>query len=126
MSTSPLLLVTAEHLNREILVAERRRHETVFMARAVRQRGHMMLTKFNDRTFKRFVEEGATLRESLLLHLSSIGIAVSTSASTAGVNRQVRHTGTFTEATSGTTQEKNKATVRMAAATVCVYFVTVF
>ena len=88
------------------------------MARAVRQRGHMMLT-FNDATFKRFVEEGATLRESLLLKLSSLGVAVSTSASTAGVNRQVRHTGTFTDVASGTTQAKNKATVRMAEAMVC-------
>lgn len=89
------------------------------MARAVRQRGHMMLT-FNDRTFKRFVEEGATLRESLLLRLSSFGVAVSTSTSTMGINHQVRHTGLFTAAASSsvTTQAKNKATVRMAAAMV--------
>jgi len=91
------------------------------MAKAVRQRGHTFTTlTFNDRSFKRFVEEGPTLRESLLLHLSSLGVAVTTSTSTAGVNRQVRHTGTFTEASSGTTQAKNKATVRMAAATVCI------
>ncbi|KAF8803503.1 hypothetical protein BYT27DRAFT_7259964 [Phlegmacium glaucopus] len=118
-SASPLSFITAEHqLNREILVAERRRHETSFMAKAVRQRGHTATTlTFNDRTFRRFVEEGPTLRESLLLQLSSLGVAVTTSTSTAGVNRQVRHNGTFTEASSGTTQAKNKATVRMAAAT---------
>lgn len=91
------------------------------MAKAVRQRGHTLSTlAFNDQTFKRFIEKGPTLRESLLLHLSSLGVAVTTSTSTAGVNRQVRHAGTFTETSSGTTQAKNKATVRMAAATVSI------
>jgi hypothetical protein len=91
-STSPLSLITAEHqLNRETLVAERRRHEISFMAKAVRQRGHTLtMLTFNDKTFKHFVEEGPTLRESLLLHLSSLGVAVTTSTLTAGVNRQVR------------------------------------
>ena len=91
------------------------------MAKAVRQRGHTATTlTFNDRAFKHFVEDGPTLRESLLLQLSSLRVAVTTPTSTASVNRQVRHNGTFTEASSGATQAKNKATVRMAAATVCI------
>ena len=91
------------------------------MAKAVCQCGHTLTTLiFNDQTFKHFIEEGPTLHKSLLLHLSSLGVAVTTSTSTAGVNCQVCHTGTFTEASSGTTQEKNKATVCMVAAIVCI------
>jgi hypothetical protein len=89
------------------------------VTKAVRQRGRTLIA-FNDRTFNRFVTEGPTLRESLILHLESLGTHVSLSTSTAGVNRQVRHTGTFSEQ-SMTTQTKNKATVRMAAATVCLF-----
>ena len=52
-------------------VAEWRRHETSFTAKAVRQRGHTLTTlTFSDRIFKRFVEEGPTLRESLLSNYS--------------------------------------------------------
>ena len=94
----------------------RLRHEPSFVTKAVRQHGRIPLT-FNDRTFNRFVTEGPTLRESLVLHLESLGTHVSMSTSTAGVNRQVRHTGTFSEQ-SMSTQTKNKATVRLAAANV--------
>lgn len=114
----PLTLLTPDkRLDRMILVAKRLRHEPSFVAKAVRQRGRMLLT-FNDRTFNRFVTEGPTLRESLVLCLESLGTHVSSSTSTAGVGRQVRHTGTFAEQ-SMTTQTKNKNTVRLAAATVC-------
>lgn len=113
-----MLITAKQQLNRDVLIAECRRHETVFMAKAVCQCGHMMMLTFNDRTFKHFVEEGATLQESLLLKLSSVGVAVSTSTSTAGINCQVHHTGTFTDAASVPTQAKNKATVRMAGAMV--------
>jgi len=114
-STSPL--APEKYLSREVLVAERLRHEPSFVTKAVQQRGRTLLA-FNDHTFNRFIMEGPTLRESLILDLEPLGTHVSLSTLTAGVNCQVRHTGTFLEQ-SMTTQTKNKATVRMAAATVC-------
>ncbi|GLB36846.1 putative ulp1 protease family, C-terminal catalytic domain [Lyophyllum shimeji] len=119
--TSPLSFVTDNRLNREILVSERKKHETRFTAKAVRQNGRALALPLNDRTFDRFVTKGATLREALLLHLHSVAPEAPSpsNATTSGINRQVRHTGTFADPSSSrseTTQSKNKATVRMAAA----------
>lgn len=124
---APLSLLTVEQaLNREVLVASRRNHEPQFTTKAVRQRGRLTLP-LNDRTYNRFVTQGATLRESLILHLATLSPSSTSSTSrhaTSGISRQVRHTGTFVEAlgASGeTTQAKNKVTVRMASAKVRSY-----
>jgi len=121
---APLSLVTVDKsLDREVLVAERCKHEPQFTTKAVRQRGTLSLP-LNNRIFNHFITQGPTLRESLVLHLATLSAPQVSSTSkygTSGISRQIRHTGTFVEASGAsgeTTQAKNKATVRLASAKV--------
>ena len=121
---APLSLVTVDKsLDCEVLVTERRKHEPQFTTKAVRQRATLALP-LNNRTFNRFTTQGPTLCESLVLHLATLSASQVASApkyGTSGISRQVRHTGTFVEASGAsreTTQAKNKTTVRLASAKV--------
>ncbi|KAJ7151882.1 hypothetical protein C8R43DRAFT_1067439 [Mycena crocata] len=89
---SALQLVVDDALDIKLLVAERLRHQTKSMAKAVRQRGRSS-TVMAARNAG--MEDGPSLRESLLKRLAAAVPASDTFNKTTGVDRYVRHAGTF-------------------------------
>ncbi|KAJ7077204.1 hypothetical protein C8R43DRAFT_1083442 [Mycena crocata] len=113
---SALPLVVDNALDIDLLVAERLRHQTKSMAKAVRQRGRSstVMAARNAGT-----EDGPSLRESLLKRLAAAVPASDTFNKTTGVDRYVRHAGTFGGSEvpgAATKRAENKATVQAVAA----------
>ncbi|KAJ7745879.1 hypothetical protein DFH07DRAFT_924502 [Mycena maculata] len=104
-------------LNDLILVVERMRHQTKSTTKAVRKHGRLS-TIMENRTAGR-TESGPSLRESLLMRLAGLAATVPTSDTfnkTTGVDRYVRHAGTFGgSGVPANVRVQNKATVKNAA-----------
>lgn len=106
-------------LDRTALVAERIQNQTKSTAKAVRQHGRVLALPMNERTLRRFVEQGPTLREALTMHLAAVA-PIAPSAAVTGVGRKIRYTGSpmMPDPTVASTATKNKETVRNVAAAV--------
>ncbi|KAJ7778679.1 hypothetical protein DFH07DRAFT_950687 [Mycena maculata] len=113
-----LPLVVNGKLNGPLLVTERLRHETKLTAKAVRQHGRLSTVMVN-RNKGETKETGPSLRETLIKRLATAVPASETFNKTTGIDRHIRHAGTFSgpEAPAGTKRAENKATVQEAAAT---------
>ncbi|KAJ7709362.1 hypothetical protein B0H16DRAFT_1821435 [Mycena metata] len=110
-----LQLVADNALNDSLLVSERLRHQTKSTAQAVRQHGRLstVLVKGNGGISE---EKGPSLRETLLKKLAAIVPASDTLNKTTGVDRHVRHAGTFGGTDERNVRTQNKATVQGVAA----------
>lgn len=105
---SPVALqfVVDRKLVQATLVSERSRHQTKETSLAIRQRGQ---------DWAAVPRKDPTLQDILRQRLRAI--ATERSTSTAGIGRQVRHTGTFAGETT-TARQKNKEVAQRAAAEV--------
>jgi hypothetical protein len=115
---SVLTFVVDNALDGSLLVSERQRHQTKSTAKAVRQRGRAA-TAMADRTAE------PTLRETLMKRLAAAVPASDTLNKTTGIDRFVRHTGTFSGPElpgASTKRAENKATVQAVAASVSFSF----
>ena len=111
-----LLLASNGQLNTQILVAERTRHQTKATAKAVRQRGQSSY-------IVKPLKDDPSLREALVKRLSNIVPTTDKMNATTGVDRRVRHTGSFTSASQPSdTRNKNKTALRVASASVSPLF----
>ncbi|KAK7039864.1 hypothetical protein R3P38DRAFT_2514522 [Favolaschia claudopus] len=105
------------HLNDLILVSERMRHQTKSTSKAVRQHGR--LSTIMERRSKGTTESesGPSLREMLIQRLAVAVPAADTLNKTTGVDRYVRHAGTFGgSGAPSNVRAQNKATVKGVAA----------
>ncbi|KAJ6570704.1 hypothetical protein B0H10DRAFT_1964583 [Mycena sp. CBHHK59/15] len=113
-----LPLTLSVELHDIILVAERMRHQTKSTAKAVRQYGRLSTIMEKCAAGHLDSESGPSLHETLLKRLAA---AVPTSDAlnkTTGVDRYVRHAGTFGGSGAQTdVRVQNKATVKSVAAT---------
>ncbi|KAJ7483382.1 hypothetical protein FB451DRAFT_1234359 [Mycena latifolia] len=116
-----LPLVVDDKLNGDLLVSERLRHQPKSTAKAVRKHGRMstLMASRNEGNTVTSAESGPSLRETLIKCLAT---AVPTSEAfnkTTGIDRYVRHAGTFSGSevvVAGSKRAENKATVQAVAA----------
>ncbi|KAJ7508549.1 hypothetical protein B0H11DRAFT_2304702 [Mycena galericulata] len=114
-----LPLVVDDKLNGPLLVSERQRHETKATAKAVRQHGRLSTVMANRNNGETAAESGPTLRETLIKRLAATVPASDTFNKTTGIDRYVRHAGTFSGPEppgAGSKRAENKATVQAVAA----------
>ncbi|KAJ6504529.1 hypothetical protein DFH09DRAFT_943717 [Mycena vulgaris] len=110
-----LPLTLGNSLNNLILVAERMRHQPKSSAKAVRQHGRVSVSMM--RRNAAAVPVGPSLRESLLARLAATVSRAETGSKTTGVDRYVRHTGTYGgSGVPANMRVQNKATVKSVAA----------
>ncbi|KAJ7723096.1 hypothetical protein DFH07DRAFT_759651, partial [Mycena maculata] len=93
-----LPLVVDGKLNGPLLVSERLRHQTKSTAKAVRQHGRLSTVMANRNKGETPKESGPSLREDLIKRLASAVPVSDTFNKTTGVDRHVRHAGTFSGA----------------------------
>ncbi|KAJ6585790.1 hypothetical protein B0H19DRAFT_926943 [Mycena capillaripes] len=113
----PLTLDTTM-LHKLILVSERMRHQTKSTAKAIRVHGRASTSMLKRKTgVAAEPESGPSLRESLLARLAAVIPASDSRTKTTGVDRYVRHAGTFGgSGAPATVRAQNKATVKSVAA----------
>jgi hypothetical protein len=79
-------------LDQEVVVAERILHQPPYIAKAVHQHGRLVLN-LTTNALQWYIEQGPTLCESLLSHLSSevlpMGVTPTTTEKTSGANHQI-------------------------------------
>ncbi|KAJ7461042.1 hypothetical protein FB451DRAFT_1371356 [Mycena latifolia] len=114
-----LPLVVDDKLNTPLLFSERLRHQTKSTAKAVRQRGRLstVMAKRNEGDLA--ADSGPSLRETLIKRLATTVPASETFNKTTGVDRYVRHAGTFSGSEvplASSKRAENKATVQAVAA----------
>ncbi|KAJ7032518.1 hypothetical protein C8F04DRAFT_958759 [Mycena alexandri] len=110
-----LPLVVDNTLNDLLLVSERSRHQTKSTSQAVRQHGRISTILVNG-SGGISEEKGPSLRETLLKKLAAIVPASDTLNKTTGVDRHIRHAGTFGGTDERNVRTQNKATVQGVAA----------
>ncbi|KAJ7683601.1 hypothetical protein B0H17DRAFT_1137725 [Mycena rosella] len=117
-SDCALALTVGHELNHGVLVKERMRHQTKSTAKAVRQHGRLSTAMANRNNSTTTTEErGSSLRERLMKKLASVVPVSDTVNNTTGVDRYVRHAGTFGgSGVPANAQTQNKATVQKVAA----------
>ncbi|KAJ7652490.1 hypothetical protein DFH06DRAFT_1331114 [Mycena polygramma] len=113
------LTLNATTLHDLVLVSERKRHQTKSTKNAVRVLGRASLSMLKRKTGVSATPESApSLRESLLARLAAVLPPPDSRTKTAGVDRYVRHAGTFGgSGVPATVRAQNKATVKSVAAT---------
>ncbi|KAJ7780986.1 hypothetical protein B0H16DRAFT_1496749 [Mycena metata] len=98
-----------------ILVSERMRHQTKSTQRAVRQHGRLSIIMQNRAEGR--PESGPSLRETLIKRLAAAVPSSDMTSKTTGVDRYVRHAGTFGgSGAPANVRVQNKATVKSVAA----------
>ncbi|CAK5278910.1 unnamed protein product [Mycena citricolor] len=108
-AVSTLELVVNNALNFTVLVSQRREHQTKFAAKAVRQRGlgvSSVLVKQSKIASP--MSDEPSLRDTLKQRLAQLLPKISVAGKTSGVNRHIRHAGSYG---STSKREENKATV---------------
>ncbi|KAJ7736423.1 hypothetical protein B0H16DRAFT_1730764 [Mycena metata] len=117
-TTGVLALTTPDKkLDHVLLVAERMRHQTKSTAKAVRQHGRLSTVMVNRNNSVSKSEDGPSLRDKLIEKLASV-VPEDTANKTTGVDRYVRHAGTYGGAgVPSSVRAQNKATVQKVAAT---------
>lgn len=125
--TASLSLVDGQTLDEDRTFAIRKRHQPRSTSQAVRKLGRLTTimeggsrstNSAASSSTSSVAPNGLTLREALLKRLANL--VPEAKLSTAGIDRRVRHTGTFTrdDVTLSETRKRNKATIRQVAATV--------
>ncbi|KAJ7716106.1 hypothetical protein DFH07DRAFT_785479 [Mycena maculata] len=113
-----LTLVVDGKLNGPLLAEQRLLHQTKSTAKAVQQHGRASAKMFARDNEKPETDSGPSLRETLLKRLVAAVPASDAFNKTTGIDRYVRHAGTFSgpEPPAGTKRAENKKTVQAAAA----------
>ncbi|KAJ6524888.1 hypothetical protein DFH09DRAFT_1372073 [Mycena vulgaris] len=116
-SNCALPLVLNKSLNDLLLVSERLRHQTKSTAQAVRRHGRLSTILVNEASGGNHKEPVPSLRQTLIKKLAAVVPTSDTLNKTTGVDRYVRHAGTFGGAGEpANVRVQNKATVQSAAA----------
>lgn len=108
------MLLDDHHLLRKnVAVVLRKRHQPKFTAQAVRKLGRLSTILAVGNESVTGLSQEPTLREALVKKLSAY-LPKESSTSVSGVERRVRHTGTFTRDSIGDTVvcNRNKTTLR--------------
>ncbi|KAH9945584.1 hypothetical protein B0H21DRAFT_709290 [Amylocystis lapponica] len=109
------------HLNHDELVRQRTRHQTMFAAKAIRQNLRTQVGASEESPVNSLLSKPGTapsLRQQILARLKEIVPEVQQSGATSGVDRRVRHAGTYSarSAEEVDTRKQNKETLQSVAA----------